>query len=150
MSDLRRGSFAKAVIDIVSEGYFVFKDFLWNPFRGPGILLLAYVWIFHAMRSRNKKSMTRLGLDANTHALRNEFRSLEKFISRRRNLPRPPHLTINEWIRSFPLSDSMLAKFAELSGRYMDIRFRQRQPSRDEISEFKKISGKFKKEYRKS
>jgi hypothetical protein len=150
LSDLRRGSFAKAVIDIVSAGYFVLEDFLWNPFRGPGVLLLSGLLMFHLLRRRNKKSMTRLGLDANTHALRNEFRSLEKFIRRRRNLPRPPHLTINEWSRSFPLSDSMLAKFAELSGRYMDIRFRQREPSQEEISEFKRISGKFKKEYRKS
>ena len=150
LSDVRRGSFAKAVIDIASAGYFALKDIVWNPFGGPGILLLAGLWIFNVLRGRNRKSMMRLGLDANTHALQNEFRSLEKFIVRRRNLPRPHHLTINEWIRSFPLSDSMLAKFAELSGRYMDIRFRQREPSSDEISGFKKTSVKFKKEYRRS
>ena len=150
LSDLRRGNFAKAVIDIASAGYFAIKDFIWNPFRGPGLLLLAGLWIFHALRRRDKKTMIRLGLDANTNALRNEFRSLEQFIRRRRKLPRPPHLTINEWIRSFPLSDKMLAKFAELSGRYMDIRFRQSPSSPEEISELKKTSGKFKKEYRRS
>ena len=150
LSDVRRGSFAKAVIDIAVAGYFAVRDFIWNPFRGLCLLLLAGLWIFHDLRRRNKKTMIRLGLDANTHALQNEFRNLEKFIRRRRSLPRPPHLTINEWIRSFPLSDGMLAKFAELSGRYMDIRFRQSHPSHEEISEFKKISGKFKKEYRRS
>ncbi len=150
LSDMRRGNFAKAVVDIASAGYFALRDFVWNPFRGPGLLLLAGLWIFHIRSRRNKKEMLRLDMDANTHAFQNEFRNLEKFITRRRGSPRPPHLTINEWIRDFPLSDEMLAKFSELSGRYMDVRFRQRRPSQEEISEFKKISGKFKKEYRKS
>ncbi|MFA6568698.1 MAG: transglutaminase-like domain-containing protein [Victivallales bacterium] len=150
LSDVRRGSFAKAVTDIASAGYFALRDFVWNPFRGPGLLLLAGLWIFHLLRERSKKGMPRPGLDANTRALQDEFRSLEKFIVRKRNLPRPPHLTINEWIRSFPLPDGMLAEFAGLSGRYMDIRFRQRQPSPEEISEFKKTSLKFRKEYGKS
>jgi hypothetical protein len=150
LSDVRRGNFAKAVIDIVLAVYFAVKDIVWNPLGVMGLFLLTGLWIFHVLRGRNRKLMMRLSLDANTHALQNEFRSLEKFIVRRRNLPRPPQLTINEWIRSFPLSDSMLAKFAELSGRYMDIRFRQRELSSDEISEFKKTSVKFKKEYRRS
>ncbi len=148
LSDVRRGNFAKAVIDIASAGYYAVRDFVWEPFRGSGLLLIAGLLVFHFLRGRSKKEMIRLGLDAETHALQNEFRSLERFIKKRRNLARLPHQTIDEWLRSFPLSDSMLAKFAELSGKYMDIRFRQRKPSAEEISEFRKISGKFKKEYR--
>jgi hypothetical protein len=94
--------------------------------------------------------MIRQGLDANTHALQNEYRSLERFIVRKRKLPRPANLTICEWIRSFSGTDTMLAKFAELSSIYLDMRFKQRRPSPEEISEFRKIAGKFKKEYRKS
>lgn len=150
LSDMRRGNFARAVIDIVSAGFYAIRDFVWNPYRGPGLLILAILWALHFLKMRNEKTRIRLGLDANTHALQNEFRSLEKFVSRKRSLPRPQHLTTLEWIRSFPQSDGMLAKFAELSERYMDIRFRQRHPSPEEISEFRKISGKFKKDYRRA
>lgn len=150
LSDVRRGNFAKAVIDIASAVYFALRDFVWNPLTGPGLLLLFGLWISHAMRRRNKKLMTQLGLDPNTHALQSEYRSLERFIIRKRKLARPRHLTINEWLHSFPVSDSLLARFAELSGAYMNIRFRQRNPSADEISEFRKVSVKFKKEYRRS
>lgn len=149
LSDVRRGSFATAVIDIAAAAYFAVKDFVWNPLSGPGLLLLAGVLVFHFRNRRNKKEMIRLGLDANTHALQKEYRSLEKFMIRRRNLPRRPHQTIREWVRSFPPSDDMLAKFAELADKYMDIRFRQEKPSAEEISEFRKTSIKFKKDYRK-
>ncbi|MFZ2658101.1 MAG: transglutaminase-like domain-containing protein [Victivallales bacterium] len=174
LSDLRRGNFAKAVVDIFSALFVAAKDFLWDPLRGPAFILLVAAAVMFYMFRRNRILILKAEVEPKTALIRNEYLRLEKFMKRRYGISRTPNMTISEWIGGFPamrqkqngvslvlfprssgrspdpdpkdaFRDDKLAKFAELARRYMSMRFRQVQPSDNEISEFLKISKDFKK-----
>ncbi|HCE46974.1 MAG TPA: hypothetical protein DET40_25790 [Lentisphaeria bacterium] len=150
LSDLRRGNFAKAVVDIFSALGIAIKDFLWDPVRGPAFVLLTVAVVIFYMRRRNRILILRAEVDPKTAVIRNEYLRLERFMKRRYGISRKSGMTINEWIGSFPVPDGNLAKFAEVARKYMDMRFRQTRPSDTEISEFLKISREFKKNSRRT
>ncbi|HBC89157.1 MAG TPA: hypothetical protein DCZ94_19635 [Lentisphaeria bacterium] len=143
LADLRRGYFAKAVIDIVSALVVLVKDFVWHPFRGIGCLVLIGAGIIYFMRRRETMLRLKSEISPETAVLRLEYLRLEKFIRRKRGASRPKNMTVSEWIGGFSVSDDMLAKFAEISRKYVGMRFRQRNPTDAEIGDFRKCAREF-------
>ncbi len=143
LADLRRGYFARGVINIVTGFFTMLKDFVWHPFRGLGCILLLAAAVVYYMRRREKLIRLKTEILPGTAILKAEYMKLEKFVKRNRSVTRPKGMTVTEWISLFPVSDELLAKFAGIAGKYVVLRFRQNGPSESEVVEFRKCAREF-------
>jgi hypothetical protein len=136
LADVRRGYFAQAIISVFSGLFYFFRDLVWHPLRGTGILLLilaVFLYRRHRKLLKLKQSAKREDeIPPNTQILIAQFKALEKSVAKKYEQERAPQQTLEEWAKLIGNES-----FIQLITDYQKLRYRKNEPEDKALKEFK-------------
>jgi hypothetical protein len=142
LADVRRGFFAKAVLEILAFIYEVVKYVFWHPFRAPLILAVPFLIYFLRSSIASRKRRLKWQVEAAVTRLTEEFYSFEKKISHLSGIKRDPALTIQEWSgQILPKCRKYVEPIGNFLREYQKIRFNPASPSKTQIAKIAKMRG---------
>jgi hypothetical protein len=139
LADMRRGYFARAIINFV-KAPFLFLPLITDTPSG-GILAFFAVLLsgfLYYRRKKRHKATKPVRYPPELRLLRNDYKKFERKVTGATGVRRPSRATISEWALLLPDNKAL----REALRAYQKLRYRERSPSKTEIREFKKICGK--------
>ncbi len=141
-ADMRRGYFAKAVVDIFKSTFSLLLYLVWHPIRGPGfIIVLFLINLYRLLRSGNGRY--RGDISPARQELCGIFSKIEKAVREKTRIQREHGMTVSEWKENaahsafFSYRSELRGSFNTLLKEYEDLRYRQPDPSPKEIKSFR-------------
>lgn len=143
LADLRRGYFAKIIVDTVEFIIDFFIAIFWHPVRGifglAGIMLLC-IWLWRHLNSiRNKTEI--IIINGNVIKISQLYQSYAKKISKHYHLTISHVTTVIELCNLIKIAehdDNRSASIIALLNKYQTYRYRKVPPSEQDIEELKK------------
>lgn len=147
-AQIKLGFFAQAVLGIGGAALTAAWDFIKNPLRGAGTIMLMITLTWRFWRRKWRQRETRLKLPPNTEALTRAFSRAAIHCGRRTGIRRNGR-TINEWLDDMTktASGETATEFTSIAKDYQRLRYRPSPPDNTELTNFKRRTENFTRQY---
>jgi hypothetical protein len=141
LSDLRRGYFARAIINFAVNIYDMLKLVIWNPWRGTITLVVILFALYYYLRNRKRRKQHKTKLDVPDPGMR---RLIKFYLKLRKKLAKHPEIEVShtttaaELVEQIRKSNILHAEqYIKLLEKYQSIRFRENAPSPEDLHSLK-------------
>ncbi len=142
MNDVKKGFFAKAIVDFFASLFSYLMDCILHPLYGT--LILGGLAALFAIRRHRKFKLADnpFNISGGKLLISREFKKIYNAVSKLSGIPKTPGQTLNDWMKSQEehIGEQLDNSLRDAVEFYQKLRFSQNDPLEDEIKHFTNLS----------